>query len=474
MTPQQIISTAVVMSTNTLSQFFNFADQDVMSHIFKVIIHYFMALIYRAYNTIWEVLFTPHNPFPTISLIPLKEPEWKNLFRQFFLHLSWRKNILFMLFSEIIGQKTLKDQLVQTVRENRISHARLFLGPEGAGSLPLAIAYAQYINCTNRLESEPCGKCPSCVKFKKLAHPDLHFVFPVIKPGSGKAAVSDLFIKEWRETVTANPYITYNQWLGIIGGDNKQGGIFVDESKEILNKLSFKTYEAEYKVMIIWLAEKMNRQTANKLLKILEEPPEKTLFLLIAESADQILPTILSRTQVSRIPKIDAQSLADYLVKSELCSAQQAADIAHMSNGNLAQALSIIQTSEENDYFFEMFIRMMRTCWAVWGKKQAMLDLLAWCEQITQLGREQQKGYLLYCLRMVRENFILNRQQPSLAFMTNVENDFSQKFNVFIHPGNVFQLAEELNTAYYHIESNGNKNLIFLDLACKIVVLLKH
>ena len=384
-----------------------------------------------------------------------------------------------MFFSEIVGQDTLKEQLVQTVRENRISHARLFLGPEGSGSLPLAIAYAQYVNCTDRGEREPCGKCLSCVKFKKLAHPDLHFVFPVVKPGGGKVAVSDMFIKEWRETVTVNPYVTYNQWLGVMGGDNKQGGIFVDESKEILNKLSFKTYEAEYKIMIIWLAEKMNPQTANKLLKILEEPPEKTLFLLIAESADQILPTILSRTQIIRVPKIDTQSLADYLVEtchatSLQCDIHEALSIAHISNGNLAAALNVLQSSDESDYFLQMFIRMMRTCWSVWGKKQAMLELLAWCEEITQLGREQQKAFLLYCMRMVRENFALNREQPSLAFLTDAENDFSQKFNAFIHPDNVHQLTDELNTAYYHIESNGNKNIVFLDLACKIVVMLKR
>ena len=379
-----------------------------------------------------------------------------------------------MLFSEIIGQETLKKLLVQTVQENRISHARLFLGPEGSGSLPLAIAYAQYVNCTNRGESEPCDKCSSCTKFKKLAHPDLHFVFPVIKPGGGKAAVSDMFIKEWREAIIANPYITYNQWLAQMGGDNKQGGIFVDESKEILNKLSFKTYEAEFKVMIIWLAEKMNRQTANKLWKILEEPPEKTLFLLIAESADQILPTILSRTQINRVQKIDTQSLADYLVAAELCDARKAISTARISNGNLAAALNALQSTEESDYYLEMFVRMMRTCWSVWGKKQAMLELLAWCEEITRTGREQQKAFLLYCLHMVRENFMLNRQQSALTFLTDAENDFSQKFNAFIHPDNVYQLTNELNTAHYHIESNGNKNLVFLDLACKIVVLLKH
>ena len=378
-----------------------------------------------------------------------------------------------MLFSEIVGQKTLKEQLIQTVRDNRISHARLFLGPEGAGSLPLAIAYAQYVNCVARGEYESCGKCLSCVKFKKLAHPDLHFVFPVIKPGSGKAATSDLFIKEWRKAVTVNPYITYNQWLEAMGGENKQGGIFVDESKEILNKLSFKTYEADYKIMIIWLAEKMNRQTANKLLKILEEPPDNTLFLLIAESADQILPTILSRTQISRVPKIDTQSLVEYLITENLCDAGQAVGVVQISNGNLAAALNVLKSSDESDYFLKMFMQMMRTCWSVWSKKQAMLDLMAWCEQITQSGREQQKAFLLYCLRMTRENFALNRQQPSLAFLTDAENEFSEKFNVYINPDNVHKLTDELNTAYYHIESNANKNIVFLDLACKIVLLLK-
>ena len=377
-----------------------------------------------------------------------------------------------MFFSDIVGQETLKEQLAQTVRENRVSHARLFLGPEGAGSLPLAIAYAQYINCTARGEREPCGKCSSCVKFNKLAHPDLHFVFPVVKSDKIKAPVSDHYIDKWRETVKANPYVTCNQWLELIG-DNKQGGIFVDESKEILKKLSFKTYEAEYKVMIIWLAEKMNRQTANKLLKILEEPPEKTLFLLIAESADQILPTILSRTQICRVPKIDARSLADYLVAFQTADESEALSVARISNGNLAVALNILQSSEESDFFLEMFKKLMRSCWSVWSNKQAMLELIAWCEQISQMGRERQKTFLLYCLRMVRENFALNRQQPSLAFLTTTENDFSQKFNTFIHPGNVFQLVAELNSAHYHIEANGSDKIVLLDMACKMVMLMK-
>ena len=380
-----------------------------------------------------------------------------------------------MLFSEVVGQKILKERLIRTVQENRISHARLFLGPEGAGSLSLAIAYAQYVNCTNRGHDDACGACPSCVKFRKLIHPDLHFVFPVIKQGSGKASVSDIFIKEWRTTVIENPYITYNQWLDVIGAENKQGGIFVEESKDILNKLSFKTYEAEYKVMIIWLVEKMNRQTANKLLKILEEPPAKTLFLLIAESADLILPTILSRTQLTRVPKIDMHDMAAYLTVSGQCDSERKAEsTARMSNGNMAQALKNLHSLEKENYYLEMFARLMRTCWSVWGKKSAMLDLLAWCDEITGMNREEQKSFLLYCLHMVRDNFMLNRKLPELAFLMDAEYDFSLKFNPFIHPDNVARLTAELNSAHYHIESNGNKNIIFLDMACKIVVLLKH
>ncbi|GHT24372.1 DNA polymerase III subunit delta [Bacteroidia bacterium] len=346
-----------------------------------------------------------------------------------------------MLFADIIGQDALKGKLIQTVRENRVSHARLFLGAENAGSLPLAIAYAQYINCTDRSDTDSCGKCPSCNKYNKLIHPDLHFVFPVVKGKSGKAAISDMFIAEWRETLLSNPYVTYNQWLNTMDAENKQGGIFVDESKEILRKLSFKTYEADFKVMIIWMAEKMNLQTANKLLKILEEPPEKTLFLLIAESSDQILPTILSRTQLTRVPKIYKASL---------------------------------QSAEEESLYFDQFATMMRTCWKVWGNKQAMLDLIEWSNEMATLNREKQKAYLMYSLRMVRENIMLNRQQPQLAFLTDGESKFSANFNPFIHPGNVAQLSENLNKAHYHIEANGNAKIIFLDMACKIVVLLRH
>ncbi|MDR1666624.1 MAG: DNA polymerase III subunit [Bacteroidales bacterium] len=379
-----------------------------------------------------------------------------------------------MLFAEIAGQEKLKRQLIRTVRENRISHARLFLSPEGAGGLALAIAYAQYISCPNRNETDSCGQCPSCNKYGKLIHPDLHFVFPVIKSGSGKT-VSDMFIKEWRETLIRNPYLTYSQWLSTMSSDNKQGSIFVDESREILSKLSLKSYEGGFKIVIIWMAEKMNIQAANKLLKILEEPPEKTLFVLIAESSDLILSTILSRTQLVKIPKVDIPDLTDYLVRNCRCNEQQARDVAMLSNGNLAKAMAILQSeTEQESLFLEQFMSMMRLCWAVWGKKQSMLELIDWSNQMASMNRESQKAFLLYGLRMVRENFMLNCKQPQLAFLTKAENDFSSKFYPYIHPGNIAPLTEELSKAHYHIESNGNTKIIFLDMACKIVMLLRH
>ncbi|MDR1673066.1 MAG: DNA polymerase III subunit delta [Bacteroidales bacterium] len=382
-----------------------------------------------------------------------------------------------MLFSEIIGQESLKNKLIQTVRENRISHARLFLGPEGAGSLPLAIAYARYINCTDRSETDSCGKCFSCIKYGKLAHPDLHFAFPVIKPEKTKSddVTCDMFIGEWREAVRENPYLSYGEWLKKgFGGENKQANIFTKEAAEILRKINFKAFEAQYKVMIIWMAERMRREVANKILKILEEPPEKTLFLLIAESPDLILPTILSRTQLTRVPKVETSLLADYLLRKGLCNnRQEAENTAILSNGNVAQALASLQQANEGERFLDLFIRMMRICWKVWSQKQAMIELMKWCDEATAMSREMQKAFLSYCLRMVRENFMYNIGNPQLSLMSTEEQEFAVKFNAFIHPGNVVHITNELNKAYHHIEANANTKIMFLDMACKIVMLLR-
>ncbi|MCA1746534.1 MAG: DNA polymerase III subunit delta, partial [Bacteroidales bacterium] len=220
-----------------------------------------------------------------------------------------------MLFRDVLGQEQVKKRLIQSVRDNRISHAQLFFGPEGTGKLPLAIAYAQYMCCEHPSEDDSCGICPSCIKYNKLAHPDLHFAFPVVntKKGAGKT-VSDHFIAQWRETVTTNPYISENQWYGVIDAENKQGFISRNESNEVVRKLSLKSYEAPYKVLIIWLAEKMNASAANALLKLIEEPPDRTVFLLVAEHTDQIIPTILSRTQMIRIAPLEEQAIRSGLL----------------------------------------------------------------------------------------------------------------------------------------------------------------
>jgi DNA polymerase-3 subunit delta' len=371
-----------------------------------------------------------------------------------------------MQFKEIIGQKAIREKLIRSVSENRIAHAQLFLGPEGSGALPLAIAYAQYINCNNRTADDSCGVCPSCSKFQKLIHPDLHFVFPVVK--LEKKGVSDDFIETWRSSLLQSPYLTYNGWLEAMGSENKQGGIFEKESDEIIRKLSLKTYEADYKVMIIWQADRMNTVTSNKLLKMLEEPPQKTIFLLISENTGQILPTILSRTQLIKIPKILDEDMKSYLKSNYTYSDTQLTDFVHLADGNIVKALNVMQNDEENAFNFDRFVSLMRLSYT-----RDVISLIQWAESMTGTGRERQKNFFSYALRLVRENFILNCKTPDLALLTQRESEFSSKFFPYINQNNVYDITAELNKAQYHIEANGSDRIIFLDLALKMVKLIK-
>lgn len=372
-----------------------------------------------------------------------------------------------MLFSEVVGQQEVKKRLIQSVRDDRISHAQLFLGPEGSGNLALAVAYAQYINCTNRTETDSCGTCASCVKYSKLVHPDLHFAFPVAS--SSKDPVSDDYIKEWREIFLINPYFNPNQWYAAIGLENKQGLISKNESHEILRKLNMKSFEADYKVLIMWLPEKMNITAANKLLKIIEEPPAKTLFILVPENSGMMLSTILSRTQLIKIPKIDDVSLKNYILAHYEYSEQQVNDAANISNGNMNAALRILQSDEENSENFELFTLLMRTCY-----KRDVLALLDWCEKICSYGRERQKNFLYYSIRLLRENYILNQGVPNLALLTSKENEFSSKFYPFINNQNIHSLFKEMEKAMYHVESNGNDKIIFTDMSLKLIKLIRN
>ena len=374
-----------------------------------------------------------------------------------------------MQFKEVVGHQNIKEKLINTVKENRVSHAQLFLGAEGSGNLALAIAYAQYLSCENKQDNDSCGVCPSCLKYKKLVHPDLHFVYPVATSKSVKKdPVSDDYIESWRETIIENPYIIQNRWYEIIDVENKQGLINKNESYEILRKLNLKTFESEYKIMIIWLPEKMNAFAANKLLKLIEEPPTKTLFLLVAENSEQIIPTILSRTQLIKIPKIDHESMMQVLSDVYGLNPERAKDIAHLADGNYYKAQNYINAADEDNINFELFTGLMRLSY-----QRKVIELIDWVDQVSALGREKQKEFLVYSIRLVRENFMLNIQNKEMVHLTNKEFEFSEKFSHFINQENVNQLYEALNRAHNDIEMNAYNKIVLLDLALKIIKLIK-
>ena len=385
-----------------------------------------------------------------------------------------------MLFSEIIGQQEIKKRFIRTVFEQRIPHAQLLRGPEGVGKLGLAIAYAQYICCENRSESDSCGVCPSCVKYKKLVHPDLHFVFPVIKPPGKSSVVCDDFIADFRTMVLNNMYFSVNEWYSKISGDAKQGMIYGNESEEIIRKLSLKTYESEYKVMIIWLPEKMNLTCANKLLKILEEPPEKTVFLLVSNEPDHIITTILSRTQHIHIPRLSEKEISNALLQNDDLDVEDEDTryAAHIANGSYLNAMAVLNEGDENKLNFDRFMLIMRLAWQVGNKKDhaSLKTLKKWSDDMAAaaIGRERQKNFLIYAQRMTRENFILNLQQPELNYLTSLEKDFSKRFSPFINERNVEEIMNEFALAEKHIEQNTNAKMVFFDLTLKIIMLLKR
>ena len=375
-----------------------------------------------------------------------------------------------MFFRDVIGQEEIKKRLIQTVRENRISHAQLFSGPEGSGSLALAIAYAQYISCEDKTEEDSCGECPSCNKYKKYIHPDLHFVFPVNTTEKVKkdGPVSDDFIFKWREMLLNNPYTTLFQWYERIGIENKQGIINRNESAEIVRKLNLKSFESEHKVMIIWLPEKMHPTAANKLLKIIEEPLGSTIFLLITESPEQIIPTILSRTQILKIPGIDEGSLLEALKKQFQLPEEELKNAARLAEGSYNKAIEYIQRSDETELNFERFAKIMRMTYA-----RDFTGIFDWVEEMASTGREKQKNFLIYALRLVRENYLMNIGNKGLIRLSEKEKEFSEKFCAFIQHKNAPQMAEEFNKACIHIEANAYDRIIFLDLALKLVKLIR-
>ncbi|MCR5532527.1 MAG: DNA polymerase III subunit delta' [Paludibacteraceae bacterium] len=381
-----------------------------------------------------------------------------------------------MLFREIIGQEATKQQLRQAVREGRIPHAQLFAGISGIGKLQLALAYAQYLNCPHSTDEDSCGTCPTCLQFERLQHPDLHFVFPIV----GSDETCDSFLEPWREIILNKHYFDLEDWHKALGVETKQSMIYEKESGEIMRKLSLKAYGEGYKVMIIWQPERMNAQCANKLLKLLEEPSPKTVFLLVSEHPEALLSTIQSRVQTIRVPRLETETIAQALQQNGI-DATKALDIARIANGSYLSALKKADESEENQQELRDFIALFRDAYTVGvlrdphKKYESLKRLRQWSLDMadSKVGREKQKHFLQYAQQQVRENYIRNLAQPELNYQMEEERAFSANFAPYIHSGNVEAIMNQLDLAERQIEQNGNAKVIFFDLCLQMIVLIK-
>lgn len=379
-----------------------------------------------------------------------------------------------MLFTDILGQEHLKSHLTQSVDNGRIPHAQLFVGPEGSGTLPMAIAYAQYVLCNNKNGDNSTGNESCNLKFKSFSHPDLHFAFPVTTSDKVKShPVSSHFLEEWRQLLNEQPYGNLFDWYKLLGVDNKQGQIGVDEAQDIVKALSLKSYEGGYKVMIIWMAEKMNTACANKLLKLIEEPPNKTIFILIAEEEEQIINTIRSRCQVLHFPPLAEDVIKEALIKQYSLEPSVATKIAHQANGNYNKACDLVYQDSEDLQFETWFIFWIRSAFKAKGNKAAIHDLISWSDDISKTGRETQKQFLNFCLDFFRQALLLNYKATDLVFFEPKTDNFNlEKFAPFVHGNNILEISDELQNAIYHIERNGNSKIILTDLSIKLTRLL--
>ena len=378
-----------------------------------------------------------------------------------------------MLFSEIVGQEHIKSHLTTSADFGRTPHAQLFVGPEGSGTLPMAIAYAQYLLCKNTNGDNDNGIESCNLKFKNVSHPDLHFVFPVATTDKiKKHPISRNFMAEWRQLIEKQPYGNLFDWFRILGIDNKQGQIGVDEASDIVKSLSLKSYEGGYKVMLIWMAEKMNTAAANKLLKLIEEPPNKTVFILITEDEERIINTIKSRCQVLHFAPLSEDAIKKALIQNYQIPEGDATNIAVRSNGNYNKACDLVYSDSEETQFEEWFVFWIRSAFKAKGNKSAIHDLISWSDTISKTGRETQKQFLKFCLEFFRQALMLNYKAERLVFMEPKSSFKLSKFAPFVHGNNIMDISEELQDAIYHIERNGNSKIILTDLSIKLTRLL--
>ncbi|SHN30427.1 ATP-binding protein [Mucilaginibacter sp. OK098] len=367
-----------------------------------------------------------------------------------------------MQFKQIVGQDAIKQRLITSVKENRVSHAQLFLGPGGSGSLPLAVAYAQYLSCENKLEDDSCGECSSCRKYQKLMHPDLHFSYPFFAKHKDDTAIS--FIEQWRDAFIANPYLSLDTWRGYLDAENKQANINIAECHQIIKKLSFKPFESPYKILILWLPEYLDKE-GNALLKIIEEPQPNTLFLLVAQNQDQILNTILSRTQLIKIPPLGFDEIKNHLISQHNQTVDAATEIAYLSNGSLTEALTMLEY--DNKGYHGQFVQWLRLCFANKG-----LEVMSFVDQASKMGRENQKNFLRYGINFLRECCLLLSGAGSLVHLPAHELETAQKMTNVMNVPMAQAIVTELEKAHYHVERNGNPKILFLDVSLQIIKIL--
>lgn len=379
-----------------------------------------------------------------------------------------------MQFSDIIGQEHLKNHLTKSADSGRIPHAQLFVGPEGSGTLATAIAYAQYILCKNNSGENEGGNENCNLKFSNLTHPDMHFVYPTVTTTDIKTKPKSIdFITDWRAFLKENPYGSLFDWLHFLEAGNKQGEIRVDDAQEIVRVLSLKSYEGGYKVMVIWMADKMNIAASNKLLKLLEEPTDRTLFLLVAENEEDIIQTILSRCQVLHFNGLSENNIAERLIIQFNIEERDAKKLAHQAQGNFNKALKLINENGEDAAFEEWFVQWVRAAFRAKGNASAISDLIKWSETIAGIGRETQKKFLNYCIEMFRQALLINYQTTSLVYMEPKVAKFKlENFAPFVNGSNIDAIFTELSDAIYHIERNGNAKIILTDLSIKLTRLI--
>lgn len=373
-----------------------------------------------------------------------------------------------MKFSDIIAHDSAKRRLKSFVDSDRIPHAILIEGPEGIGKFALARAFAQFVHCENPQNGDSCGMCPSCIQHQSFNHIDTHFIFPVVKRKGRTTAISDDYIEEWREFLSENPYMDFEKWLEALDNINAQPQIYVDESADLIHKLNFTSHKAKYKIVLLWLPERMKIECANKLLKLIEEPHNDTLFVLVSNDAKQILPTIYSRTQRIEMLRLGAYDVASYLTKKHVIDDATANSIAYLSEGNINKAEKELNLTKESSRFFSLFVELMRLAY-----QRKIHDLKRWSVDVSSLGREQEIKFLAYCQRLIRENFIYNLNVNGLNYMNNEESQFSVNFAKFITERNVEKLISVLNKAQSDIAGNANAKIVFFDLSVKVILLLK-